>query len=112
MPEKTKKLTLYRLPTWKGAFLNPAVMLNVVLSTIELLLLAAHERQFGTKNMVLVILAEFIKMTLTTGIIALLWKNGFYISAYVIALLPFILIIPAGLMLLTKTGKFGGMVRQ
>lgn len=101
-----------KAPSWTQSILNPAVMLNVVLCTIEMILLGEQERQFGTNNVALILLAEFIKTILTTGIIVILWKSRLYVSAYTIALLPFILIIPALIMMVANSNRYRNMVNQ
>jgi hypothetical protein len=92
--------------------LSAPLVLNITFSVIELIIAGAEVSHFGGTAVVWVILLEFVKTIITSGLVILFWNAGLRISAYMLALLPFILLIPLLILLLSSGARFSNMINQ
>jgi hypothetical protein len=67
---------------------------------------------FGAAPTIITLFYEFVKLIITSGIILMLWNAGFYITSYIIALVPYIVMIPVVILLVGKETKYTQMIVQ
>lgn len=104
-------------------WLSPPFFINLSLGLIELVL-ATEEgtdipqtnfdvvSHLGTTATIITVFYEFVKLLVTSGAILLLWNAGFYVTCYTLALVPYIILVPALIILISKSGRYTQMIVQ
>ena len=92
--------------------ISAPLVLNIFLSMLELIIAGAEKSHFGTKAIICVVLYEIAKLLITSFIIIIFWKSKLKLSAFVIALIPFIMLIPLFIILLSNGKKFTNLINQ